>query len=53
MNNQITELSFDFEHWFKVNKMQANPDKFQVLAVGKNIFDKKHEDLYTELYTFM
>ena len=22
-------------NWFKVNKMQANPDKFQVLAVGK------------------
>jgi hypothetical protein len=21
-------------NWFKVNKMQANPDKFQVLAVG-------------------
>jgi hypothetical protein len=23
-------------NWFKDNKMQANPDKFQVLAVGKN-----------------
>jgi hypothetical protein len=22
-------------NWFKVNKMQANQDKFQVLAVGK------------------
>jgi hypothetical protein len=22
-------------NWFEVNKMQANPDKFQVLAVGK------------------
>ena len=28
-------------NWFKVNKMQANPDKFQVLAVGKKTFDKK------------
>ena len=27
-------------NWFKVNKMQAKPDKFQVLAVGKKTFDK-------------
>ena len=27
-------------NWFKINKMQANPDKFQVLAVGKKTFDK-------------
>ena len=27
-------------NWFKGNKMQANPDKFQVLAVGKKTFDK-------------
>ena len=26
--------------WFKVNKMQANPDKFQVIAVGKKTFQK-------------
>ena len=26
--------------WFKVNKMQANPDKFRVLAFGKKTFDK-------------
>jgi hypothetical protein len=26
--------------WFKFKKMQANPDKFQVLAVGKNTFEK-------------
>ena len=25
--------------WFRVNKMQANPDKFQVLAVGKKTYD--------------
>jgi hypothetical protein len=24
--------------WFRVNKMQVNPDKFQVLAVGKKTF---------------
>ena len=28
--------------WFRVNKMQANPDKFQVLAVGKETYDKKN-----------
>jgi hypothetical protein len=27
-------------NWFKVNKMEANPDKFQVFAVGKKTFDK-------------
>ena len=27
-------------NWFKVNKMQASPDKFHALAVGKKIFDK-------------
>ena len=27
-------------NWFKINKMQANPNKFQVLAVGKKTFDK-------------
>ena len=27
--------------WFKINKMQANPDKFQILAVGKKTYDKK------------
>jgi hypothetical protein len=26
--------------WFKINKMQANPDKFQVLAVGKKTYEK-------------
>ena len=26
--------------WFRFNKMQANPDKFQVLAVGKKTFEK-------------
>jgi hypothetical protein len=26
-------------NWLKVNKMQAKPDKFQVLAVGKKNFD--------------
>ena len=27
-------------NWFNVNKMQANPDKFHVLAVGKKTIDK-------------
>ena len=27
--------------WFKINKMQANPDKFQVLAVGKKTYVKR------------
>ena len=31
-----------FINWFKVNKMQANPDRFQV-----------HENLYPQFYTFM
>ena len=26
--------------WFRVNKMQANPEKFQVVAVGKKTYDK-------------
>ena len=25
----------------KINKMQANPDKFQVLAVGKKTYEKR------------
>ena len=32
-SNQLIE-------WFKFNKMQANTDKFQVLAVGKKNFEK-------------
>jgi hypothetical protein len=27
-------------NWFKVNKMQDNPEKFQVLAIGKKTFEK-------------
>ena len=27
--------------WFDINWMQANPEKFQALAVGKRTFDKK------------
>jgi len=26
--------------WFRINKMQANPDKFQAIAVGKKSFSK-------------
>jgi hypothetical protein len=25
--------------WFRINKMQANPDKFQLLAVGRKTYD--------------
>jgi hypothetical protein len=27
--------------WFKINQMQANPDKFQALAVGKKTYEKR------------
>ena len=27
--------------WFRINKMQANPDKFQAIAVGKKSFSQK------------
>lgn len=26
--------------WFRINKMQANPDKFQVIAVGKRTYEQ-------------
>ena len=32
-SNQLIE-------WFRINKMQANPDKFQSLAVGRKTYDK-------------
>ena len=40
----ISTLESDSNHlieWFKINKMQANPDKFQVLAVGKKTSEKR------------
>jgi hypothetical protein len=40
----ISTLESDSNHlieWFKINKMQANPDKFQVLAVGKKTYEKR------------
>jgi hypothetical protein len=40
----ISTLESDSNHpieWFKNNKMQANPDKFQVLAVGKKTYEKR------------
>ena len=40
----ISTLEYDSNHlieWFKINKMQANPDKFQVLAVGKKTYEKR------------
>lgn len=32
--------SLELIKWFKINKMQANPDKFQVLAIGKKTHEK-------------
>jgi hypothetical protein len=32
-SNQLIE-------WFRINKMQAYPDKFQLLAVGRKTYDK-------------
>jgi hypothetical protein len=32
-SNQLIE-------WFRIIKMQANPDKFQFLAVGRKTYDK-------------
>jgi glycosyltransferase involved in cell wall biosynthesis len=29
-----------YSEWFRINKMQANPDKFQFLAVGRKTYDK-------------
>ena len=36
----LASESVQLTHWFKVNKMQANHDKFQVLAVGKKAYNK-------------
>ena len=39
--------------WFKDNKMQANPDKFQVLAVGKKTFEKIHLFKFKIIYCYV
>jgi hypothetical protein len=36
--------------WFKDNKMQANPDKFQVLAVGKKTFAKNPSSIFKQSF---
>ena len=33
--------SYELIDWFDINCMQANPEKFQALAIGKKTFDKK------------
>ena len=41
INNVITKLESDslkMLDWFANNLMQANPDKFQALAIGKKNF---------------
>ena len=43
INNVIQKLESDslkMLDWFANNLMQANPDKFQALAIGKKTFDK-------------
>ena len=40
----ISTLESDSNHlieWFKINKMQSNPDKFQVMAVRKKTYEKR------------
>ena len=47
----ISTLESDSNHlieWFKINKMKANPDKFQVLAVGKKTYEKRPTLKYTK-----
>ena len=44
LNNVISKLESDSKKmldWFANNLMQANPDKFQASAIGKNTF-KEH-----------
>jgi hypothetical protein len=44
-DNLITALQTDsiqLIEWFNVNKMQANPAIFQVLAVGSKLIKKIH-----------
>jgi hypothetical protein len=41
LNNVISKLESDSQKildWFANNLMQANPDKFQALAIGKTTF---------------
>ena len=35
LKNTLENKSKILINWFNINKMQANPDKFQVIAVGK------------------
>ena len=37
----LVEDSKTLIDWFDINWMQANPEKFQALAIGKKTFDKK------------
>ena len=43
-SNQLIE-------WFRINKMQANPDKFQFLAVGRKTYDK-NPSIYIQNFDF-
>jgi hypothetical protein len=33
-------------NWFSINKMKANPEKFQAIAVGYQTSVKKHQGNY-------
>ena len=35
----LETVSHQLIEWFRINKMQANPDKFQFLAVGRKTYD--------------
>jgi hypothetical protein len=37
----VAQNIIDLYLLFSINKMQANPDKFQVLAVGKETYEKR------------
>jgi hypothetical protein len=44
LNNVISKLESDSQKmldWFANNLMQANPDKFQALAIGKTTFKEQ------------
>ncbi|MCG8045733.1 MAG: reverse transcriptase family protein, partial [Candidatus Thiodiazotropha endolucinida] len=40
LKNTLEHDSHILIDWFQVNQMQANPDKFQTISVGKKTFDK-------------
>jgi hypothetical protein len=39
-NSALEEDSNSLINWFSANKMQANPEKFQAISVGRKTHDK-------------